>query len=190
MVFRVSFRLTSLSPLVINVWLEPFNPNKTALPMIATCIHNLTSALADMPTAAGMQIPPRSVLQGRLQALERVTICLRPGDTYRYRVLALLFRLPDLRPEARAALLHHLHSNLDFYIKKTESCDTPETESQPLPDSSPSTASPSLPQRKDPVPEAAAPEPSPPPEAGSFFSTTRREDLFDRFLSWIASLVS
>lgn len=157
--------------------------------MIATCIHNLTAALADRPAAPGLEIPPRDVLQDRLQALERVTICLRPADTYRYRVLALLYRLPDLRPQARAALLNHLHSNLDLSTSKTEVSETSEAERQPLPDPSPGTDSPSLPQRQDPVPAAAAPE-SPPPETRAFFSTTRREDFFDRFLSWIASLVS
>jgi hypothetical protein len=190
MVFQVSFRLTSLSPLVINVWLEPFNPNKTALPMITTCIDHLTSALADRPAGPGLEIAPRDVLQDRLQALERVTICLRPADTYRYRVLALLFRLPDLRPQARAALLNYLHSNLDLSTSKTEVSETSEAERQPLPEPSPGTDSPSLPQRQDPVPGAAAPGPPPPPETRAFFSTTRREDFFDRFLGWIASLVS
>ena len=185
-----SFRLTSPSPAVINKSLDPFNPDKTALPMIATCIDNLIAALADMPTPPGLAIPCRDILQDRLETMQRVTICLRPGDTYRYRVLALLFRLPDLRPGPRAVLLNQLLSNLDLFQAETERCISPEFE-EPLSAEPPSnTDSPHPPQQVEPVPETPAPASSPPPDTGSFSATARREDLFDRFLGWISSLVS
>lgn len=188
--FRVAFRLTSLSPLVINVWLEPFNPHKTVLPMIATCSDNLIAALADMPTAPGVEIQPRDVLQERLQALQRVTIRLRPGDTHRYPVLALLYRLPDLRPGPRSALLHHIHSNIDLFKEKTENYHSSETAAPPPSAPVPDPASPHLPARPDPARQRPTADSAPLPGAVPFLAAPPREDLFDRFLSWIASLVS
>ncbi|MBW2356799.1 MAG: hypothetical protein JRF23_08585 [Deltaproteobacteria bacterium] len=119
--------------------------------MIATCIDNLIAALADMPTPPGLAIPCRDILQDRLETMQRVTICLRPGDTYRYRVL----------------------------VEEPLSAEPPSNTDSPHP-----------PQQVEPVPETPAPASSPPPDTGSFSATARREDLFDRFLGWISSLVS
>jgi hypothetical protein len=152
--------------------------------MIVTCIDHLTTALAEMSTTTGMEVPSRDILQGRLETLRRATIYLRPGDAHGYRVLALLFHLPDLRPESRTVLLNYLHSNLDFPQPETESCNPARIEAPPSPEPARSTDSPPLSQAQEP-----APEPPPSPDADFSFTTTRREDLFDRFLSWIAALV-
>jgi hypothetical protein len=159
--------------------------------MIATCTDHLISALADMPAATGGQKkPPRDVLRSRLEALQGVTIRLRPADPYCYRVLALLFRLPDLRPAPRAVLLNYLDSNLDFSPPETGSHSPPEIGETPSPEPPPAADAPSRPRQETPVPAAPGAAPPPSPDAGAFVAPARREDLFDRFLSWVAALVS
>jgi hypothetical protein len=155
--------------------------------MIATCIDHLKSDLAQMPEPWALNVLDRSALQQRLEALRLETIRLRPWDGHRYGVLALLFRLPDLLPETRIVLLNYLHSSLDFSSDIKESCPSSEIEVDSASDPNPPGDAP------PPRPMAAGhePQPSPPirPEspAGSF---KRPDDLFDRFLDWVAALVS
>ena len=158
--------------------------------MIVTCIDNLRSALADTPTSSGTAIPSRDILRHHLEGLEGSTIRLRPGDPHPYRVLALVFRLPDLRPEPRAILLNYLHSNLDLSQADTESYSSAAIKVPPVLEPQPGTDSPPPPQQEAPAPEAPAPASSSSPDAGSFATPARREDFFDRFLSRVASLVS
>ncbi len=155
--------------------------------MIAICIDNLTAALARTPSASAPDVLDRDELQRRLEAIGSRTICLRPWDCHRYRVLALLYRLPDLRPEPRIAVLAYLDANLEIPPVAPE-----RSVAEPVP-ATPVSGAETDAGTGAPQPELAADEtdlpPSPPAEAPPP-PARHPEDLFDRFLGWVAALLS
>jgi hypothetical protein len=156
--------------------------------MIVTCINHLIAALGEPPTATEMEMPSRDLLRNRLETLRPVTIHLRRGDTHRYPVLGLLFRLPDLRPAPRSVLLNYLHSNLDLFQAETVCSSSSDTREPPCP--APSADPHARPKQETSAPRTETSDSSPSFDAGFFYPPAHREDLFDRFLSWIAALVS
>jgi hypothetical protein len=156
--------------------------------MIATCISNLKSALAETPGWQALERLGSGALQRRLQALSPRSIHLRPGDPHAYRVLALLYRLPDLRPAPRSVLLNYLHLNLDLPSMIEESClsDDPDPDAFPEPEAEAESAPPPLPVNA--ACENLPPLPSTNP-AAPLYANKRPADLFDRFLDWVAGLV-